>query len=254
MFADADGRPLEYTHGIETIYKGETVALLLVLFIAFFVVVFLFLLPILFSLQAVGSLFVYPKQLLAIFGNKILRRNHALEHATIVVMMEREPGRRLNGFSTDDGFFVQGVRSLNEVESAAREAIRRLQNGEKGLAVHRNCGTTIVAANLLAAVFFLAALGIGWLYLHWPLYLLILGSVALAFALRVPLSLLLQRFVTTDADLSNAEVGWVEPANPGDLKNGIFGLLLAATTVRVRVFHTDPDAVEIIRDDGAIVR
>jgi hypothetical protein len=223
------------------------VALLVVLFIAFFVVVFLFLLPILFSLQAVGNLFVYPRQLRAIFGNKILRRNHALEHATIVVMMEREPGRKLNGFSTDDGFFVQGVRSISEVESAAKEAMRRLQNGEKRLAIHRNCGTTIVAANLLAAVFFLVTLG-------FFLYLMILGSVVLAFALRIPLSLILQRFVTTDADLTNAEVGWVEPAQPGDLKSGIFGLLLAASTVRVRIFHTDPDAVEILRDDGAIVR
>jgi hypothetical protein len=230
------------------------VALLLVLFIAFFVVVFLFLLPILFSLQAVGSLFVYPRQLRTIFGNRILRRNHALEHATIVVMMEREPGRRLNGFSTDDGFFVQGVRSIAEVESAAREAVRRLQNGEKGLAIHRNCGTTIVAANLLAAIFFLVALGLV-VYLGGSyLYLMILGSVLLAVALRVPLSLLLQRFVTTDADLKNAEVGWVEPAQPGDLRSGIFGLLLAASTVQVRVFHTDPDAVEIFRDDGAIVR
>ena len=228
-------------------------ALLFVLFIAFFVIAFLFLLPILFSLQAVGSLFVYPRQLRAIFGNKILRRNHALEHATIVVMMEREPGRKLNGFSTDDGFFVQGVRSISEVESAAREAMRRLQNGEKRLAIHRNCGTTIVAANLLAAIFFLVALGLG-LYFGGNLYLMILGSVVLAFALRIPLSLLLQRFVTTDADLSNAEVGWVEPAQPGDLKSGIFGLLLAASTVRVRVFHTDPEAVEIFRDDGAIVR
>ncbi|HWS82017.1 MAG TPA: DUF6391 domain-containing protein [Rubrobacter sp.] len=228
--------------------------LLLVLFIALFVVVFLFLLPILFSLQAVGSLFVYPKQLRAIFGNKILRRNHALEHATIVVMMEREPGRRLNGFSTDDGFFVQGVRSISEVESAAREALRRLQSGEKRLAIHRNCGTTIVAANLLAAIFFLITLGLV-LYLGvGNLYLMILGSVVLALALRIPLSLLLQRFVTTDADLTNAEVGWVEPAQPGDLKSGIFGLLLAASTVRVRVFHTDPEAVEIFRDDGAIVR
>jgi hypothetical protein len=203
----------------------------------------------------VGSLFVYPRQLRAIFGNKILRRNHALEHATIVVMMEREPGRKLNGFSTDDGFFVQGVRSTSEVESAAREAMRRLQNGEKRLAIHRNCGTTIVAANLLAAVLFLVTLGLGFLYLGGSyLYLMILGSVLLAFALRIPLSLILQRFVTTDADLTNAEVGWVEPAQPGDLKSGIFGLLLAASTVRVRVFHTDPDAVEIFRDDGAIVR
>jgi hypothetical protein len=232
------------------------VALLAVLFIAFFVIAFLFLLPILFSLQAVGNLFVYPRQLRAIFGNKILRRNHALEHATIAVMMEREPGRRLNGFSTDDGFFVQGVRSISEVESAAREALRRLQNGEKRLAIHRNCGTTIVAANLLAAILFLVALVLGVLYLGvgGDLYLMILGSVVLAFALRVPLSLLLQRFVTTDADLENAEVGWVEPAQPGDLKSGIFGLLLTASTARVRVFHTDPDAVEILRDDGAIVR
>jgi Domain of unknown function (DUF6391) len=230
------------------------VALLVVLFIAFFVVLFLFLLPILFSLQAVGNLFVYPRQLRAIFGNKILRRNHALEHATIVVMMEREPGRKLNGFSTDDGFFVQGVRSISEVESAAKEAMRRLQNGEKRLAIHRNCGTTIVAANLLAAVFFLVTLG-SFLYLGvGNFYLMILGSVVLAFALRIPLSLILQRFVTTDADLTNAEVGWVEPAQPGDLKSGIFGLLLAASTVRVRIFHTDPEAVEILRDDGAIVR
>jgi hypothetical protein len=233
------------------------VALLVVLFIAFFVIAFLFLLPILFSLQAVGSLFVYPKQLRAIFRNKILRRNHALEHATIAVMMEREPGRKLNGFSTDDGFFVQGVRSISEVESAAREAMRRLQNGEKKLAIHRNCGTTIVAANLLSAIFFLVTLGF-FLYLglgNLSLMILgILGSVVLAFALRIPLSLILQRFVTTNADLTNAEVGWVEPAQPGDLKSGIFGLLLAASTVRVRVFHTDPDAVEIVRDDGAIVR
>ncbi len=228
-------------------------ALVFVFVVALFVILFLFLLPILFSLQAVGGLFVYPRQLKAMFGNRILRRNHALEHATIAVMMEREPGRKLNGFSTDEGFFVQGVRSLEEVESAAREAIRRLRGGEKGLAIHRNCGTTIVAANLLTAIFFLTALGVG-LYLGWQLYLLILGSVVLAFALRVPLSLLLQRFVTTDADLTNAEVGWVEPANPADLQGGILGFLLAASTVRVRVFHTDPEAVEILRGDGAVVR
>jgi hypothetical protein len=230
------------------------VAFLLLLFVAFIFVVFLFLLPILYSLQAVGSLFVYPRQLKSMFGNRILRRNHALEHATIVVMMKREPGRKFNGFSTDDGFFVQGVRSIEEVDGAAREALRRLRAGEKKLAVHRNCGTTIVAANLLAAVFFLGALGLG-LYMGWNLYLLILGGILLSLVLRVPLSLLLQRFVTTDPDLSNAEVGWVEPARPQDMSGGgIFSMLLAASSVQVRVFHTDPDAVEVLRDDGAVVK
>ena len=228
-------------------------AFLLFLFVTFLFVLFLFMLPILYSLQAVGSLFVYPRQLKNMFGNRILRRNHALEHATIAVMMEKEPGRKFNGFSTDDGFFVQGVRSIGEVDSAAREALRRLRSGEKKLAVHRNCGTTIVAANLLAAVFFLGALVLG-LYLGWDVYLLILGGIVLSLLLRVPLSLFLQRFVTTNADLSNAEVGWVEPVRPRDMHGGILGLLLAASSVRVRVFHTDPDAVEILRDDGAVVK
>ncbi len=223
------------------------------LFLAFIVVVFvllLFLLPILYSLQALGSLFVYPRQLKNMFGNRMLRRNHALEHATIVVMMERDRARKFNGFSDDDGFFVQGVRSTDEVDSAAREALRRLRAGEKGLAVHRNCGTTIVAANLLAAVFFVGAVGLG-IFMEWPLYLMILGGIALSLLLRVPLSLLLQRFVTTDADLSNAEVGWVEPARPQDMRGGFLGVLIAASSVRVRVFHTDPNAVEVLRGDGA---
>jgi membrane protein implicated in regulation of membrane protease activity len=236
---------------------NRLMALVFVLIVAIFVISLMFVLPILFSLQAVGSLFVYPRQLKAMFGNRILRRNHALEHATIVVMMEREPGRKFNGFSTDEGFFVQGVRSTEEVDGAAREALTRLKAGEKRLAIHRNCGTTIVAANMISAVSFLAVIGAGLylgLSLGWELYLLILGSVVLSLALRVPLSLLLQRFVTTDQDLTNAEVGWVEPARPGDLRGGIVGMLLAASTARVRVFHTDPDAVEIIRDDGAVVR
>jgi len=229
------------------------VAFVVLFLVAVFAVGFLLVLPILFSLQAVASLFIYPRQMTSMFGNRILRRNHALEHATIVVMMEREPGRRLSGFSTEDGFFVQGVRSIEEVESAAREALGRLRDGEKRLAIHRNCGTTIVSVNLLTAVFFLASLGLG-LYLGWPVYLLILGSLLLAFALRVPLSLFLQRFVTTDSDLTNAEVGWSEPARPQDLRTGIVGVLMAASTARVRVFHTDPDAIEILREDGAIVR
>lgn len=229
--------------------------LIFVTAVALFVILFVILLPILYSLQAVGSLFFYPRQLKGVFGNRILRRNHALEHATIAVMMEREPGRRFNGYSDDDGFFVQGVRSTAEVEGAARQALRRLKGGEKKLAVHRNCGTTIVAANLLAAVFFLGAVGVG-LYMGWNLYLLVLAGIVLSLLLRIPLSLLLQRFVTTDADLSNAEVGWAEPALPRDFRQGggFLGVLLAASSARVRVFHTDPNAVEILRDDGAVVK
>jgi hypothetical protein len=233
------------------------VGFVVIAFVALFFIMFLLLVPVLYSIQAVGSLFVYPRQLKTMFGNRVLRRNHALEHATIAVMMEREPGRKMNGFSNDDGFYVQGVRSLEEVDSAAREALRRLQSGEKGLAIHRNCGTTIVAANLLAAVAFIGVVAAG-LFMGMSLglnfYLLIVAGMLGSLLLRVPLSLLLQRFVTTEQDLKNAEVGWVEPAKPNELRAGIVGMLLASSTAQVRVFHTDPDAVEIIRDDGAVVR
>lgn len=232
-------------------------AFVLIAFVALFFILFLLLVPVLYSIQAVGSLFVYPRQLKTMFGNKILRRNHALEHATIAVMMEREPGRKLNGFSNDDGFYVQGVRSLEEVDSAARAALDRLHGGEKSLAIHRNCGTTIVAANLLAAVTFIGVIAAG-LFMGMGIgiefYLLLVAGMLVSLLLRVPLSLFLQRFVTTQHDLSNAEVGWVEPANPNDLRAGIVGMLLASSTAQVRVFHTDPDAVEIIRDDGVVVR
>jgi hypothetical protein len=32
------------------------------------------------------------------------------------------------------------------------------------------------------------------------------------------------------------------------------GVLLAASSVKVRVFHTDPNAVEVLRGDGAAVK
>ena len=43
------------------------------------------------------------------------------------------------------------------------------------------------------------------------------------------MSLFLKRFVTTDGDLSNAEVGWFEPAKPQDMRGGLIGVLLAAS-------------------------
>ena len=57
-------------------------AFIILAFVAVFFVALLFLIPILYSLQAVGSLFIYPKQLKSMFGNKILRapRSGARDH------------------------------------------------------------------------------------------------------------------------------------------------------------------------------
>src|SRR5581483_6864729 len=67
------------------------------------------------------------------------RRNHGLEHATVHVLNKPVSGR-----SDAGGFWLMGDVSTSEVEAAAREALRRMQNGEHQLAVHPNCGTGLV--------------------------------------------------------------------------------------------------------------
>jgi len=61
-----------------------------------------------------------------------VRRNHALEHATIhVLVRRRRPHKRLMvaGRSTDRGFFVYGAVDTDELHMAVSEALARLRGG-----------------------------------------------------------------------------------------------------------------------------
>ena len=78
------------------------------------------------------------------------RRNHGLEHATITLLTPR--GYRLSGRSDDHGFVLIGPVPTEQVEWAAGEALRRMKNGEHGLAVHPNCGTNLVTTGFLASM------------------------------------------------------------------------------------------------------
>ncbi len=81
-----------------------------------------------------------------------IRRNHALEHATIHVLSRKVQNLRLMGRSTFHGFVLYGNIPSEAVREAAEEALRRLQAGEKGLAVHPTCGTNFVAGGMLAGL------------------------------------------------------------------------------------------------------
>ena len=80
-----------------------------------------------------------------------IRRNHALEHATVAVLLARHGPTRLAGRASSDGFFILGDIDGEELMSCAREALDRLQRGESSLAVSPLCGTNIAVAGLLAA-------------------------------------------------------------------------------------------------------
>lgn len=79
-----------------------------------------------------------------------VRRNHALEHATITVVTERHPNVFLSGRSNSRGFYVFGGIDTAELTSATTEALRRLRGGEVALAIHPRCGTNLAVAGILS--------------------------------------------------------------------------------------------------------
>lgn len=81
-----------------------------------------------------------------------IRRNHALEHATVAVLLARTGPRRLAGRAGTDGFVIVGEVDTDALDEAAREALTRLQAGQSGLAVSPLCGTNIVVTAALAAL------------------------------------------------------------------------------------------------------
>jgi hypothetical protein len=81
-----------------------------------------------------------------------VRRNHALEHATISIVTERHPTVFLSGRSNRKGFYVFGDIETAELESAIGEALRRLRSGEVDLAIHPRCGTNLAVAGILSGV------------------------------------------------------------------------------------------------------
>lgn len=179
---------------------------------------FFILLPFGFTAQALASLFVVPGQLVRLFRDRTLRRNHALEHATVNVMEERYGPTRLGGLAQHEGFLIHGGADPDLVFDAAREGRRRLQAGERDLAIHSRCGTTMVAANLVSALTFLALL----FYTGRFSLLNVLLALVVAWFLARPLSLVLQRYVTTDANIGDLEILGLEWERPASLLGLLF--------------------------------
>ncbi len=132
----------------------------------------------------------------------LVRRNHGLEHATLQVLAQRHPRLALAGHSDLGGFWIVGNVPTDEVRSAADEALQRLRNGERQLAVHPNCGTNLITAGALtgsAAVFALSGAGPRRRdkLERWPLAIA-LSTIALI--ISQPLGLLLQKRVTTSGE------------------------------------------------------
>ena len=133
-----------------------------------------------------------------------IRRNHALEHATIAVLANRL-GRdvRLIGRATRNGYYLYGDMQAEQVEVAAQEALERLRRGEAHLAVSPMCGTNLAVAGILAGLSSIVALGNRSRLERIPNVLL---ASMLAVLVAQPLGRIVQKHLTTDPDLSDTEL------------------------------------------------
>lgn len=168
-----------------------------------------------------GVAVAFPGIVFDVWRNRITRKNHALEHATIQVLYEsgRTP-EMLDGVTVDQtGFllsgspvcFVPDADMYSLYKSAAEEAQKRLMNGERRLAYSPLCGTTQLTAKLLPGVVFALAAVLTTKGHFWPVWI----AVMLATYAGHPLGMLLQR-LTVDPDVKDLVIRGVEPVRGGE--------------------------------------
>ena len=133
-----------------------------------------------------------------------LRRNHALEHATISILLSRHGPMRIVGRAVGDGFYIYGDVTTERLGELADEALERLQKGEAHLAVSPLCGTNIAVAGVLAGLGSYAAMGAG------PRKIGGVSGAIMAAMLAVvaaqPLGRLVQKHYTTSPDLEGVRI------------------------------------------------
>jgi len=129
----------------------------LFLLIFFFPLIFLlFFLPFGYLIYGLLNILTVPLQIIEIAINRDLRRNHALEHATINVI-ERETNKKgiLSGYARENGFYIFGPIDPDYLFEASIKGREKLLNGESDYAIHDRCGTSIGVASFLTIVLFI---------------------------------------------------------------------------------------------------
>lgn len=133
-----------------------------------------------------------------------VRRNHAIEHATIAVLAARGHRPPMGGYSTPGGFWVYGDIPSDDVADAAEDALERLRAGESRLAVSPYCGTNLAVG--IAGAILLAGLIRRRVTSRAARVPLVAGAVLGVFLARRPLGMAAQRELTTLAEVGDSEI------------------------------------------------
>jgi len=139
-----------------------------------------------------------------------VRRNHALEHATINVLTQHYPHAQVMGLSDFGGFTLHTSLRAEKVVPVIDQALARLQAGEYNLRIHPNCGTNLVVTAIMTSL--ATVLGMGATtdprkrLERFPQAVL-LNVIALLFAR--PVAAWVQANISTDADVSQMHIATV---------------------------------------------
>jgi hypothetical protein len=141
-----------------------------------------------------------------------VRRNHGLEHASVHMLSKRVPNLSVAGRSDAAGFWLMGNLETSQVEQAVNEALQRMRGGEHNLAIHPNCGTSLLTTGTLVGFAALAgSVGVrrGIMdYMSRLPTVILMSIVAIVFSR--PLGLKLQEHFTTLGDPGDLRVESIE--------------------------------------------
>ncbi|MGI6209527.1 MAG: DUF6391 domain-containing protein [Anaerolineae bacterium] len=137
-----------------------------------------------------------------------VRRNHAIEHATVHLLAQRDPTIRLVGRSTPSGFYLYGPVDTEAVARAANDALLELQR-DPDLAVHPRCGTNLAVTGLVAGLAAFAADSVRTRSRAVALPQVLLASLWGVLAAQ-PLGMAVQRSITTSPDVAGARIGTIQ--------------------------------------------
>jgi hypothetical protein len=139
-----------------------------------------------------------------------VKQNHALEHATIVLLSRKYPEVRLSGISFAAGFFVFGDLPTEAILPTAQEALNLLRTTQPELAIHERCGTNLAVAGMLTG---LSAMTIARLRRPYSTPNNVILASTAALILARPLGLTVQRYVTTHTPNASMRIEKVSPMN-----------------------------------------
>ncbi len=137
-----------------------------------------------------------------------VKQNHALEHATIVLLSRKYPDVRFAGISFAAGFFVFGDVPTDVILPTAQEALTLLRTTSPELAIHERCGTNLAVTAMLTG---LSAMTVARMRRPFGTANNVILATMAAMIVSRPLGLTVQRYVTTQTPGPSMTITGVSP-------------------------------------------